>query len=195
MHGDGFLEWTTANPPFLSLMAKRGGGSLFTSAAMLCCVGVLLAWVYLSMEYPDTFPLLYAVPAIAGLLAIIVVLFVVVAAAMRVIGFGYSYRLDADGLTFRYYLGRSSPPPIRIPSPSDRGAESACLGGFGGWVLWSRLHEQGMSVEALDELGAIVLRMEDQAGRTKKDAPTVFLFCGGKERFAAVEKFVNDRLR
>lgn len=194
MHSDDFLEWATTNPPFLSLMAKRGGKSIIIASVILYCVGMVFAWLYLSIEIPDSFPLLYALLAAAGLVAITIAIFSVVVTAMRVVGFGYSYRLDADGVTFRYYSGRTPPEPHVIPPHSERGDEGARLGGFGGWALWSWLREQEMRVETLERFGVIVLRMDEPPGVIKKDTPAIFLFCGGAERFRVVEKFVNDRL-
>lgn len=189
------LEWVVQNPPFLSLMAKRGGGSLLKGAAILCCVGIFLAWLYLSIELPGAIPFLYAPLGAAVIVAITVAIFAVVALAMRAVGFGYAYRLDTDGVTFRYYFGRTPPSPHSIPPCSVREDEDASLGGFGGWALWSWLREQGMRVETLGGLATIVLRMDEQPGPIKRDAPVIFLFCGGAERLAVVGKFVDRRLR
>lgn len=189
------LEWAVQNPPFLSVMARRGGKSLLIAAAMLLCAGIFFAWLYLSVELPGSIPFLYVPLGAVGLMAIAAVPFVVVVMAMRAAGFGYAYRLDADGLTFRYYFGRTPPEPHRIPPPSDRGNEDASLGGFGGWALWSWVRGREMRVERLERLGLVVLRKDEQPGWLKKDEPAIFLFCGGMERLAVVAEFVNDRLR
>lgn len=195
MQSAGSLEWVVQNPPFLSVMARRGGKSLLIAAAMLFCAGIFFAWLYLSVEIPGAIPFLYVPLGAAGLTVIAVVPFVAVAMAMRAIGFGYAYRLDEDGLTFRYYLGRTPPEPHRIPPRSERGSEDASLGGFGGWALWSWLRGREMRMERLEKLGLVVLRRDEQPGWIKKDEPAVFLFCGGAERLAVVAGFVADRLR
>lgn len=184
------VEWSVFRPPFVSLVLKREGKRLLGGWTALYIGGFLIAGVIVVFECNDSIYAFYLILAAAGIFALFIALFAVVYLLMWAGGYGYSYRLDVEGLSFRFFIGRAPPPPTRIPD--DNGEDGALFGLFSGWVYWSWLREHGAGMATED--GYVILRADKAESPANSRMPAIYLFCGRPERMTAVAGFVGGRL-
>lgn len=190
--GDGALEWSVVNPPHLRLMAGPEGRRSLRQLFLLCLIALIAGMAYFAVAYDSPVVLLYAVPVAVGVFVAGAALVVLSASLMRLAGFGYSYHLDGEGMSFRWFSGRWPAAPLR--TTKSQVPEGVDLGGFHGWASWDWLRDSDMNMEIVESVNAIMFREDRPPRLVEKSTPVIFLFCGGAERLRAVEAFVNARL-
>ena len=186
------LEWAamrTASPSRMFAESMKGVRTFIP----YLFGGLLVAGVLLYMEHGELY-LVLIMPGVAlGILAIMAGLFAVVSLAMWLIGYGYYYRLDAEGFSINFFLGRGGGRASCIPAV--HGERTIYCGPYSAWGLWAWLGSQGYVMTRDEPAGPIELRSQTWQAADSTKLSRICFFCKDREQADTVASFVRNHLK
>ena len=191
MFDDAVIEWSVKRlpSPFPTFMECVKAVTGFFPYLL---VGFILAGVYLYFEQ-DSLTIAMMMPGIAiGLLLLTYSCFAAIVLLMWVVGYGYTYRLDAKGFSLAFFWGRRGKSAKEISANRSKDMHS---GPFSGWAVWEWLREHEYVLYTNDAAGMIELRSKTGKAADGTKIPRIWLFCTDRQQRETVARFIHNHLK